>query len=204
MAPLPVVTDAAQITLHGVGPSGLQWENVFGFIVNDTTLTQAIADVLSGQIADAYGLLELSDTFQAESITLTDLREADGVQFESTEGWPVAGGVASQPLPLQTAGLISWGTSHRGKSFRGRTYICGFAETGSDGAHMATGAHTSLADFADALIAMSTPLGIISRYSGVDPDTHLPIPRDPGIISEVTSRVVHDLWATQRRRAPRS
>lgn len=203
MPPLPVVTDAWQVVVKGTAPSTQTWENVYGFVAGSTTLTQAAADDLSAAIAGCYADLLLSNQYHGDSVTVTDLRTLDGPQFDSTEGWPVTGPQESQPLPLQTAALVSWGTSTRGRSFRGRTYIAGFTEGGSDGAHMLSGDHGSLVDFATEMLTIDPPLGIISRYSGVDPDTGLPIPRDPGIISNVTSFVAHDLWKTQRRRAPR-
>jgi len=203
MPPLPIVTDAWQIVVHGEAPAAQIWENVFGYDAGDVTLGQEQADALSSVFADFYDAVLQSDQFTATGITVTDLRTLDGPQFDSTEGFPIVGGTGADPLPLQTCALISWGTSHRGRSFRGRTYLTGFTESDSDGAHIESASHTTISDAAGALLAAVPNLGVISRYSGVDPDTHAPIPRDPGIVSVITSQVTHDLWKTQRRRAPR-
>lgn len=209
MPPLPVVEDAWECVLHQDGPSSMHYVNVFGIKAGGTPLTQAatdaIADFLAGLLSDFADVIE--DDFSWTGIEVTDLRTLDGPQYSSDSSFPVQGNIDGQPLPPAVAGLISWGTARRGRSFRGRTYVAGFAETGSTGTHMETTAHTALAALADGLMNPDFNLGIISRYSGytVDPDTgrKIPTPRDPGIITDVTSRVVHDLWATQRRRQPR-
>jgi len=203
MPPLPVVTDAVQVVAHINGPSDTHPENVFGFDFGSTTLNQAAADGFCNILATAYGELLWSNTYSLVGCTVTDLRVLDGPQFESVSGCPVVGPQESQPLPLQTCGLISWYTSHRGRSFRGRTYIPGFTEAASDGAHMDSSDHASLAAFADSILGSAVDLGIISRYQPNPSPPPSSVLRDPGIITRVDSRVVHDLWATQRRRQPR-
>jgi hypothetical protein len=203
MTPLPVVTDAWQAVTHTTAPSGELSENVYGFVKASGALDQAAADALAGAIADAYGMMLLSNQYSLNSITVTDLRTVDGPQFESIEHMPKVGPQESQPLPLQTASLVTWYTARRGRSFRGRTYIAGWTEGGSDGAHMQSSDHTSFANFCDAMLAIDPPLGIISRYEPNPSPPPSSVLRNPGIITQVTSRVVHDLWATQRKRAPR-
>lgn len=204
MAFIPV-SQACQLVVHQTGPSGLIAENVFGMKFDTTPLTQAATDATADKVAAAYDLLSdfISDQFEWTGITITDLRTEDGPQFESASSFPVTGGASTDPLPLQTAALVSWACALRGRSFRGRTYIGGWSEAYGAGAHMESTAHGALADWADAMMDPDLGLGIISRFHGVDPDTHEPIRRDPGIITDVVSRVAHDLWATQRRRAPR-
>lgn len=206
MPPLPVVEDAWQLTLHQTGPSGYVGENVWGLDVGALGLTQVQTDSWASLLA---GLLDgltdyISDQFEWTGITITDLRTTDGPQYNSSNDFPVVGGASTQPLPLQTAALISWYTPRRGRSFRGRTYICGWSEAYGNGAHMDSAAHTALAAFADAWAPGTPEVGVISRYTqdpGPPPAT---VPRDPGIITRISSNVPHDLWATQRRRAPRS
>jgi len=204
MPPLPVVTDGAQVVVHGTGPSALTFETVLGFELT-ITLNTGVADALAGYVSDALNEVKgaISDQFSWSGVTITDLRTVGGPQIDSDAGFPVDGTDSSAPLPLQTAGLITWTTDRRGKSFTGRTYLPGFTESDSDGAHMVSGAHTEFTAFADSLLASNPNWAIISRYSGVDPDTHKPILRNPGIVTPITGRIVHDLWATQRRRAPR-
>jgi len=205
MPTLPVVENAWQMVLHQTGPSDSSYENVFGIVVPDGPLTQEVADNLADALAtiltDLAGSIEVA--FSWTGITVTDLRTTDGPQFDSTSSFPVAGGVDNDPLPANVAGLVSWYTSRRGRSFRGRTYIVGFPENASNANHMDSPAHGALSDFADAMVDFILPLGIISRYwSGPDGDAPGSL-RDPGIITTVTSQVTHDLWKTQRRRLPR-
>lgn len=205
MPPLPVVTDGWQLVLHQTGPSGYVGENVFGIHNADDTLTQGIADDFADAFASALGEITdfISDQFEWTGITITDLRTEGGPQFDSNSSFPVDGGAGTQPLPLQTAGMISWGTARRGRAFRGRTYICGWSEAYGNGAHMESAAHTALQAFADALLAPGLSLGVISRYVTDPGPPKVLVPRDPGIITDITSAVAHDLWKTQRRRAPR-
>src|ERR1051326_8051069 len=137
MPPLPVVTDALQVTVHGTSASSEILENVFG-IVFTGTLTQAYADAVSDYFATAYTELQggTADDVSYNSVTVTDLRPVDGPQFESTSSWPIVGTDSGDMLPLQTAGLISWYTARRGRSFRGRTYLGDFCENFSSGARL--------------------------------------------------------------------
>jgi len=204
MAPLPVVTDAWQMVVHGTAPSSQSWENVFGIIAAGD-LDQTEADGLASSVATLYGVLDgWSDAYSVDSITVTDLRVLDGPQFDSANDLPVAGRDSANPLPLQVAALISWGTSHRGRSYRGRTYIPGFTETFANGAHVITDALDSLGDFRDLIVAPGGhTFGVISRYEPNPSPPPSSVLRDPGMINEITDGTVHSLWKTQRRRAPR-
>jgi len=203
MAFIPV-DDGGTVVLHGTGPSGVVYENVLGIQLSGA-LDQAATDSISDLIATAFdGNISdyLSDTVSYNGITVTDLRTETGPQFDSDEGWPLVGASSGHALPLQTCALITWGTGLRGRSYRGRTYIGGYSETYSNGAHMESAAHTGLADFADGILATNL-FGVISRFSGFTEPGHVPVKRDPAIITPFESRIAHDLWATQRRRAPR-
>jgi hypothetical protein len=201
--PFIPVEDTVQVTVHATAPSGEIAENVFGWRLEDE-LDQTIADTISAYVADAYSnwTAVCSQDYSWDSVTVTDVRTIDGPSFESTDGWPLVGGVNSHALPLQTAALVTWLTPKRGKSFRGRSYMAGGCEEHSNGAHLDSASHTALAAFADAMFDLPG-LTVISRYHSDGLEPPQTIPRDPGISTLVTGRVAHDLWATQRRRAPR-
>jgi len=144
----------------------------------------------------------LSDSWDGVSCVVTDLTTATSPQFTATTFTPLAGTDSTNDLPWQTAALVSWTTGTRGRSYRGRTYLGGFCEDQSDGRDIGATLIAAIEDWRDIILADGN-FGVISRYSGVDPDTHLPIPRDEGIISTFTDGTVHPLWRTQRRRATR-
>jgi len=135
-----------------------------------------------------------------DSVVVTDESVVTGAQFTATTFGTGAGTATTGLLPYQTAALISWSTDIRGRSFRGRTYLGGFCEDFSDGRDVSGTLLTALGLFRDDVVG-DGDFAVISRFSGVDPDTHLPIPRAEGLVTPITSGVVHPLWRTQRRRA---
>lgn len=177
--------------------------NVFGYHSTDT-LDQAAADavgtVLNNAWEDLLGFL--STGFTMGTVTVTDLSEVTGAQFVATTYGGDDGTDATGALPFQVAALISWRTNTRGRSFRGRTYMGGFCEDFSTGRDVSPDLVTALNGFAGAILA-DGGFSVISRFSGVDPDTHQPIPRDEGLVTEFTDFTTHPLWRTQRGRATR-
>jgi len=198
--PFQPVEDGLGITINA-DMGSIPFVNVFGLVFTGT-LTQGIADTIADSFVTAYDEIApvLNNTWALQSIVVTDLREEEGAQF-TVVGAPslVVGEKAVDALPFQTAALVTWYTAVRGRSFRGRTYLGGFCEDGSSGRSIAGAVQTALEGFA-AQITLSGEVGIISRFHGVDEDG-VAIPRNPAIITPITSALVHPNWRTQRRRA---
>lgn len=200
--PFIPVPDALEVVAqYSIGSIIMQ--NVFGYAFAGT-LDQAQADIIGSVLSTAYGELlgAQKTTVTYDSVTVTDLNTETGAQFIATTFGSGAGTDTAELLPFQSAALISWATGTRGRSFRGRTYIGGFCEDHSSGRDLSTDLKNALADFVTDVLDDGN-FAVISRYSGVDPDTGKPIPRAEGIVTPFTSGTVHPLWRTQRRRATR-
>lgn len=109
----------------------------------------------------------------------------------------VVGAVGADPLPRQVSGLISLRTNFAGRAFRGRAYIPFPAETDSGGD--ATPTPVYLSALTALAAAMLEPVGITD---GGSTESFLPVVyhRADRTTSYITSAIVHDNWATQRRR----
>lgn len=200
MAFQPVPNAASAVVNGRVG--SIPFVNVFHVVLagelDETTADQVYADLST--LWDDHLTGALSDTYDVGSVVVTDLQTETGPQFTYSGGADFDGNEAGQALPFQTAALISWYTGTRGASFRGRNYFGPFCENGSSGRDLHPDNITLLEGFVTAFLAADTTFGIVSRFSGVDEEGH-PIPRDEGIITAITSGVVHPHWRTQRRRA---
>lgn len=108
-----------------------------------------------------------------------------------------SGDVTGDPLPTQTAGLISLRTDLPGGSGRGRMYVPFPGELDNDASGKPTTSYTGrLADLGDAL----TDDVIVNV--GADSTTLQPVVFDRQLAgwNAITGRVVRAKWATQRRR----
>lgn len=199
--PFQPVEDALEAVINGhIG--SIPFVNVLGFRLTDP-LTEELATITGDFIRDSWSdnlNPAITTDFSVSDITITDLRTETGPQFVYTDTEAMDGEATEDPLPFQTAGLITWNTATRGRSFRGRTYLGGFTEGGSDGRSVSSSTQSQMQGFADALLVPGV-FGVISRFHGTDPETGAPIPREVGILTIARSAVVHPNWRTQRRRA---
>jgi hypothetical protein len=195
---MPIVEDAGSIVVNA-SLDDIPFVNIFGFRLEDP-LEEAGANAIAGVLDDAYGELTgaLSDRWLLNNYVVTDLRTADGPQFLVDSD--VNGDDGANPLPFQTAALISWKTSRRGRSFRGRTYIGGFCEDHSDGRQLSTDLKNALEDFTGHVEGAGY-FGVISLFEPNPSPPPSSVARDPGILTLISSHSVHGFWRTQRRRA---
>jgi len=195
MAFQPVI-DAGQAVVRGEYGDGTPLLNVFGCDLSAVgTFTQADADDFAGFLSDAYALImgSTSDSVTYNDVVVTDLRTEGAPEFVSTNGWPLTGTDTAQPMPFQTAALVSYTTALRGRSFRGRTYVGGLTESDGNGKVIASGTVTQLQSFGDSIVSLGV-LGVISRY-------HDKTLRTNGILTIFTGDTVNPHWRSQRRRS---
>lgn len=181
--------------------------NVFG--VRNATgagITQAAANSLGAAVKTAMTSTGyhgwISNLVALQTVGLRNINTANQVEFLDT-GAAVVGTDVSNALPPQVALCVTLRTALAGRSFRGRTFLPGFAEATSDvngRANSATG-DAALA-FVQAIMAAcsaaSLPMAIISRPRPAEGT----VPAYAGNVTNVTAAVVRDLvWDTQRRRA---
>lgn len=110
-------------------------------------------------------------------------------------------------LPNNVSLVTSFRTDSRGRSFRGRNYFVGLCEDQVDENTVDPGVLTALvAAYNDLLPGGALTRGVwsvVSRFSGVDPVTHDPIPRAAAVVTPITTVViVDDTIDSQRRRLP--
>lgn len=198
-----IVPNAAQLRLIWSLSGTLYALNVIG-VVNAGSV--AITQALTNTIGTAIKAMFTSSTLGAQigtavalaNIGLRDIRTANTAEFLDSGG-PVAGTLAGDLLPPQTALCITLRTAQAGRSFRGRVYLPGFGEGVNTATGAASGGGASIAFVSGVktnLITSGLDLGVLSRPA---PDA---IPPRAGFITTVTSVVCRDLvWDTQRRRA---
>ena len=193
--PFQAVANCASVVLSHHLFDGRVTQNVFHLELT-VPLTQALTDTWAGEFAS--DLADISAyQFNADNYTgivATDLRTLGAPQFSSTNGFPVAGGSGSDPLPDQNALLISWKTGFRGPEGRGRTYIDGLVEAAITSGFADPGLVTAASEMADDITSNGNFVAVVaSRVLNK-------IPRAVGVTHVITGHVVQTRIATQRRR----
>lgn len=187
-----------------LGGSPLGENTFYAQVGSGATVDQSMATTVAGNWSAAMtssGILPLlASDVVCDGITIRDVRTANNPLISADLNIP--GSSASDLLPRGNALVVTNRTSRAGRSFRGRTYVLGFAENATGGDGRATqpamdAAAALISDFADNMAGNGWPLGVASLFSeGVR--------RDPGIITPITGSVVRDaIWDRQWRRARR-
>lgn len=200
-----IVAQAAQLRLIWALSGQLYALNVLGVVnAGSVAITQALTNTLGAAIKTGFTNsahnANVSTTVTLVNIGLRDIRTANTAEFLDSGG-PVAGILASELLPPQVALCITLRTAQAGRSFRGRVYLCGYAEGDNTIGGVVIPATLApsvafIVAIQAALVANGLNLGVLSR-----PAPTLPVPR-AGFVTPVTSIVCRDaVWDTQRRRA---
>jgi hypothetical protein len=147
----------------------------------------------------------VSSGVQLREISATSMDSATAPQVSLAPVSPTFGASTANIVPGNVTLTVSFRTALRGRSFRGRNYIVGLTEDQIAGNQAVAGITSLWAGHYTALIAAIAGAGfewvVVSRFSGVDPVTHDPIPRAAGITTPVISVVVvDDNLDSQRRR----
>jgi len=111
-------------------------------------------------------------------------------------------------MPSNVSFSVSFHTTSRGRSFRGRNFIVGLNDTSLNLPNEVTDDYVEAV--IDAYNAFNDTIGtagwqwvVASRFSGVDPTTHKPIPRTAGVTTPVANAAIADKTLdSQRRRLP--
>lgn len=167
----------------------------------------ALTDEIRAYIIDQL-LPALTSAIQLIRVVGTLLDVADGLQVFSTTDLPVAGGGGSgQPNNVTVA--MSFKTARRGRSFRGRNYIPGLAQSYITNSEISGTIQTAFETVWEGLRGIGGDDGwqqvVVSRFSGftIVDGKKVPTPREVGITEPVTSSVIVDRTTdSMRRRLP--
>lgn len=140
----------------------------------------------------------LSVQLTLNEIYITDLQSESGETYSGIVAAGSQGQINDNALPGNVALCVSFRTAQRGRSFRGRNYVPGLAETSVAGNTVEAGVVNNLQAGYGALISTAAAAGfpwvVVSRYSGGDP-------RPVGLATNITgARVVDPFVDSQRRR----
>lgn len=176
-----------EITMNYSLPGAEQAVNVF-HVFEPGTLDLTTAAAWAGFFTEAWEdhlKARQSTQVSLDEIVVTDLRTEGGPQFVIP--WGVHGTNSGDPLPNQVSALISWQTAVRLRRARGRTYLPGFTETGSDGNFMTDVTAAAVQAFGDQLVInLAGNLLVLSRQYGTT--------------QEITNAQVRSNWKVQDRR----
>lgn len=207
MASVPVL-NTIMVEMRG-SAAGEQVENTLYFNKGGTwSPTEVVAlgqsmntwwhDKMQANLNTGYGLME---------IQLTDLSSATGIAVTETAGLPdfglEGGGMAANSI----APCISFHTAMRGRSFRGRNYICGITAGNVIGSNIDGDWMLQMIDAYNELqVVASTNLCewvVVSRYSGMAGTPRRPVPRATGLSTPIISVSFTDnVVDSQRKRLP--
>lgn len=187
-------------------------ENVYHVLMDsgwDATKLAALTDDMATWNHAHLRGMQSAEVF-LQKIRATDLTTSTGLVHEVAVSPPDQGADTGAPLPNNVTIAVSWRTGLRGRSQRGRTYVIGLTEErlGSDAQEVTSGDAGSIITVFEALIeAIDAVTGrhlvVLSRFHGVDPTTHKPVPRANGVGTIITNVILADPFIdSQRRRLP--
>jgi len=173
------VPNTWEIAVHGVNPPAAPWVNIFHLLWASGYVqpTQLAADGVAEAIQDAWQDSNLVTNLTAGTamvdVQVTGLNASTDSQFVSSSSvWNGTSG--AQSLPGQVQGIVDWRTDLRGRNWRGRTFLTGFAEDASDG-HPSVTAVANMNGWAALMISGfhnifggSNDLCVVSRFSKTD------------------------------------
>lgn len=202
MAFIPV-PNVAQVNVRGTYLNE-QVENTL-YVRQNVGWTAESLSLMCGAIATWFqaSMLPLLSTFytfrEAYAVDLTTVSSGTATASPVSTA---TGGTAGDPLPGNVALCASFRTGSRGRSFRGRNYVCGLVEPNVTGNNIASTWANSVVNAYEQLLIPDEWLAtiqewvVVSRYANNQP-------RSSGIATRITDVLVVDTFVdSQRRRLP--
>lgn len=173
-----------------------------------TQVTPALAEALFASLKPLWTTNMAPDVPTTAAFSGVDMRDLrnQGLALVSSTGAAAAGTGTGDLLPGSIAACFTLRTNRAGRSYRGRMYWGGFAEsansvTGTMGAATKARFDAFCAGFISAANVSGLTLGVAHRPTAFDEITGLPISPGLGFTTPVTSVVCRDVnWDSQRRR----
>lgn len=187
--------------------SGRRLQNVyhvrFPFPASPADL-EALADQMEAWHADYQRAIH-TPGMELDLIDLTAL-DAPGSAVLTRPVTVARAGVLAggQTVPLNSALCLKWSTGLSGRSYRGRTYHCGYTSAQLDGWTRLSQAHVTdvVGRYQQLLNYVGQAGGLLvvaSKYSGIDTDGR-PIPRAQGITTVIDTVSADTRLDSMRRR----
>lgn len=195
MPPL-VIADSVLVAVSGTN-QGEGWTNVYGVkLGGPQVIDQGDADAIAAPFRELYNTLKanMTDEFGALSCVVQDVQTITSPSFDAL--WtPVYGTNTGSNTPPHMAVVASHKTASRGKSYRGRTYLCGIGLSvgittdGKVAPALITAIQGAFTSLRASIIAIPS-LGA----------THAVASRTLGISTTITNTTVGAEWDSQSRR----
>ena len=209
--PFVPVANVAQVQFVGQ-IDGQETVNDLYFVSTAPPISQVSLAGLVGGLLTWFGgsLVPLyNDSWHGSVIRARDLTSQ--FAFVASVGvGTLVGGISGEAAPNNCSSNITFGTDLAGRNNHGSNRVPALSNSLVDLNTIDVDWQGSVASAYAELIAPSTALPggwtwvVVSRFSGVDPDTHRPIPRVAGIFHEVFSAYfVDQIVDSQKTRLPK-
>lgn len=202
MAALPVIPNVIRCVISGVCPSGQPWANTFHVEKEPASSFGAAANAIQTEVLKIYGIAvpygvgtEAWGQSASNLARMTQQRYTllDGVTASALFNVTRTGLLATNPMPSDTAVVVSEQTAKRGPRYRGRIYLPGYTESMNDAngtidATTRTNMTAGWVAFANALFASVDLGGMVVasyKYATAEP---------------VTVLTINERWDRQKRR----
>lgn len=181
---------------------GQRMENVLNFWKDggyDSDKLFDLAESLASWFDTTYKLW-VPQAVSLVMVTATDISVEDGMGIDYTSTLPIQGSISYACAPNNVTVAIKYSTMYRGRSFRGRSYVCGVPMNHITGNTISQAYADALVDAFDDLKLLVGDTGthalqVCSRYlNGV--------PRVIGVHTAVNNVSVDRTVDSQRRRLP--
>jgi hypothetical protein len=194
-------------------PNTVQVEAIYewnGQVVENTFYIESTAAWSESGIEDILDLVRieieqnllplLSSAIALVRLVGTLLDAVDSIAVTLNVSPPVSGGIAAESLPNNASYTITFLTSQRGRSFRGRNYVPGLTIDSVASNTIAPATRTGLLDFYTglraAILESNYTMVVASRISNG-------VPRAVGVTTPITGFTTFDTVVdSQRRRLP--
>jgi hypothetical protein len=200
MAFIPVPNAVQCILEYGDSAGDVTWTNTLWFYSTDFD-TGDMLDLANAIVtwANTYITPVMASYWYVKGCTAYDMSSQTAPIVNSTTSGS-AGALTGQTSPVSIAAVVTFYTEQRGRSSRGRNYVCGFREDDTSATTFDGGIATDLIDAYEELLSglpNAFDWSVCSRYTGGSP-------RTSGVMFSVTSvDVRNNFFGSQRRRVDR-
>lgn len=158
-------------------------------------LAQGVVDWWSDYLAPI-----LNSGISLDTIEVTDLTSESSPAIELAVEVPVVGALTGPMAPMNVAAVVTFNTEQRGRSYRGRNYVCGIdMDNTTNAGYLASAFQAALLSAYSQIEEIEVAAGmwhvVASRYADK-------APRSAGVTTTVTGYSVDGNLDSQRRRLP--